>query len=377
MIHGYIYFSRRYWQHLSPWWGLWSLTWPATARVTCIKAFQEMMGTEDWGVTWEFNWNDEMLVKPLHSPLIVIILTWLEIIHFFLHLLCGFLVSGTSKFGGSLVECAKVFPWCPFFRCRSRWPQGQLHVVKIPWLQQTKTRGRHKLVDLSFKRYQVIQLVTFLGWLSDSFKGLSDLQLGDEKVTLNHLVSVVFLNVFSCTKNKLPPWGFGHCNEEVFSLDFSWGRKHWDELRFCESLQALLCESLEMELLSEVGLEGHESSVKIGGFFIAKKNMQKFWWLKNGAWSKEDNQLPVFFCIQGVDKIVKSHPGCLRWVSESTTLWLLDSAYGTPHPICIYIYIHMHIYVCIHIMFPSLPTIPFMIHQKVAKGAIGWWFTQK
>jgi len=26
-----------------------------------------------------------------------------------------------------------------------------------------------------------------LGWLSDPFKGLSDLQLGDEKGTLNHL----------------------------------------------------------------------------------------------------------------------------------------------------------------------------------------------
>ena len=36
--------------------------------------------------------------------------------------------------------------------------------------------------------YLVIQSVTFLGWLSDPFKGLSDLQLGDEKVTLNHLV---------------------------------------------------------------------------------------------------------------------------------------------------------------------------------------------
>ena len=34
--------------------------------------------------------------------------------------------------------------------------------------------------------------VTFLGWLSDPFKWLSDLQLGDEKVTLNHLVSVFF-----------------------------------------------------------------------------------------------------------------------------------------------------------------------------------------
>ena len=34
--------------------------------------------------------------------------------------------------------------------------------------------------------------VTFLGWLSDPFKGLSDLQLGDEKVTLNHLVHDLF-----------------------------------------------------------------------------------------------------------------------------------------------------------------------------------------
>ena len=35
--------------------------------------------------------------------------------------------------------------------------------------------------------------VAFLGWLSIPFKGLSDLQLGDEKVTLNHLALVVFL----------------------------------------------------------------------------------------------------------------------------------------------------------------------------------------
>ena len=29
--------------------------------------------------------------------------------------------------------------------------------------------------------------MTFLGWLSDLLKWLSDLQLGDEKVTKNHL----------------------------------------------------------------------------------------------------------------------------------------------------------------------------------------------
>ena len=34
-----------------------------------------------------------------------------------------------------------------------------------------------------------ILLVTFLGWLSDPFKWLSDLELGDEKVTLNHLAN--------------------------------------------------------------------------------------------------------------------------------------------------------------------------------------------
>ena len=34
--------------------------------------------------------------------------------------------------------------------------------------------------------------MTFLGWLSDPFKGLGDLQLGDKKVTLNHLIHEIF-----------------------------------------------------------------------------------------------------------------------------------------------------------------------------------------
>ena len=37
--------------------------------------------------------------------------------------------------------------------------------------------------------------LTFLGWLSDPFKGLSDLQLGDEKGTLNHLVVILDVKV--------------------------------------------------------------------------------------------------------------------------------------------------------------------------------------
>ena len=43
-------------------------------------------------------------------------------------------------------------------------------------------------------------IVTFLGWLSDPFRWLSDLQLGDEKVTKNHLAKdcleqIIFLLV--------------------------------------------------------------------------------------------------------------------------------------------------------------------------------------
>ena len=47
----------------------------------------------------------------------------------------------------------------------------------------------------SHEFFLVIQFVTFLGWWKrDPFKGLSDLQLGDEKVTLNHLViDVLFI----------------------------------------------------------------------------------------------------------------------------------------------------------------------------------------
>ena len=39
----------------------------------------------------------------------------------------------------------------------------------------------------------LIQFVTFLGWLSDPFKWLSALQLGDQKVTLN-LLAFIFSN---------------------------------------------------------------------------------------------------------------------------------------------------------------------------------------
>ena len=43
-----------------------------------------------------------------------------------------------------------------------------------------------------------------MGWLSDPFKGLSDLQLGDEKGTLNHLVSVLQFILYNLALNMLP-----------------------------------------------------------------------------------------------------------------------------------------------------------------------------
>ena len=49
--------------------------------------------------------------------------------------------------------------------------------------------------------------MTFLGWLSDPLKGLSDLQIGDEKVTLNHL-ALTFLELFPGIKQANLGWCF-------------------------------------------------------------------------------------------------------------------------------------------------------------------------
>ena len=59
--------------------------------------------------------------------------------------------------------------------------------------------------------------VTFLGWLSEPFQRLSDLQLGDKKVTLNHLVhlhnnrlykSTILLSVFGIDKTMVVSTGW-------------------------------------------------------------------------------------------------------------------------------------------------------------------------
>ena len=43
--------------------------------------------------------------------------------------------------------------------------------------------SKEKYLTMYRKIFLVVQFVTFLGWLSDPCKGISDLQLGDVKVT--------------------------------------------------------------------------------------------------------------------------------------------------------------------------------------------------
>ena len=46
-------------------------------------------------------------------------------------------------------------------------------------------------------------MVTLLGWLSDLLERLSDLQLGDEKVTLKHLAKVVSTHLWNTPQKNL------------------------------------------------------------------------------------------------------------------------------------------------------------------------------
>ena len=61
--------------------------------------------------------------------------------------------------------------------------------------------------------------MTFLGWLSDLLERLSDLQLGDEKGTLNHLVGVLcrcFVNHPPHKKKTHARWETSPSNEDIF-----------------------------------------------------------------------------------------------------------------------------------------------------------------
>ena len=54
----------------------------------------------------------------------------------------------------------------------------------------TESRQIDSLIPIKKKTNTWQFFVTFLGWLSDPFQWLNDLQLGDEKVTLNHLAPI-------------------------------------------------------------------------------------------------------------------------------------------------------------------------------------------
>ena len=66
-----------------------------------------------------------------------------------------------------------------------------LHVLYI-WCIQQKVL-----------QYLAILLVTFFGMLKWPFQRLSDLQLGDKKVTLNHLVQHIYHSFCFCVTNPL------------------------------------------------------------------------------------------------------------------------------------------------------------------------------
>ena len=78
---------------------------------------------------------------------------------------------------------------------RKTWRQNMYRLYPV--------RGASKVVNQSTNIWW-FKVPFLVGWLSDPFKGLSDLQLGDEKVTLNHLV-ICFQDVmqYSCNDFEL------------------------------------------------------------------------------------------------------------------------------------------------------------------------------
>ena len=62
--------------------------------------------------------------------------------------------------------------------------------------------------------------VPFLGWLSDPLKGLNDLQLGDEKGTLNHLV--ICFSAWASRSFGMAPFFFGMKEIPVSQRPLEW-----------------------------------------------------------------------------------------------------------------------------------------------------------
>ncbi len=86
----------------------------------------------------------------------------------------------------------------PTFEVEICWPNS-------PSILCGKTR-RKKQIRIDETDSLAILLVTFLGWLSDPFKWLSDLQLGDEKVTAWITWSMAFKRRKNVYSSFFQPW---------------------------------------------------------------------------------------------------------------------------------------------------------------------------
>ena len=104
---------------------------------------------------------------------------------------------------GPVILYVQALDFSPVKKKKSRWLPNHHHwlLTMAPGLVSSKSvesveQGENLKINRSSNyQGQFLDLnstpwwfkVTFLGWLSDPFKGISDLQLGDEKGTLNHL----------------------------------------------------------------------------------------------------------------------------------------------------------------------------------------------
>ena len=86
---------------------------------------------------------------------------------------------------------AGLLSWKSFSFKASQSPSVSI-VHPTSWGQHNKKKQHLMKTNLPWQFF-----VTFLGWLSDPLERLSDLQLGDEKVTLKHLVQIKTLDYFT------------------------------------------------------------------------------------------------------------------------------------------------------------------------------------
>jgi len=84
-----------------------------------------------------------------------------------------------------------MFHWIVLKKSIAKWHNIQVRgVVEVPRAIWTICSFRGTIIGMA------ILLVTFLGWWKrDPFQWLSDLQLGDKKVTLNHLGNGLWLTL--------------------------------------------------------------------------------------------------------------------------------------------------------------------------------------